>query len=1204
MSDNFVREHQTHYESGSAGTSPFPVYVYKHKDAEFRVVVCQVPGPLCHLAVCVPTLCADHKGKPHTLEHMVFCGSEKYPYLGYIDAVASHNLGQPMNASTYPDMTIYKFAGLGQEGAANVLPVVLDHVMHPLIQDNHFATEVYHIDQDGRQQGVILSEMSDFAYKEQSVLSHSLRQMMYPLSSTYAWESGGLPQYIESLTTSDVADYHKEFYNYNNVTLLLVGSYDERPKAIFDVLDGLSAEIAASPPINKRPMPPLRVKREKRRNDVAFASEKVHIGTMAFAWEGPVIEDIETHIALDMLIDFLSTDPASPLRRRFTNRPVPIAGDIDFCVSDCFPSMIKMCFTEVPLVSYMSHAAAAAAATAWHRDSAISASYPSPADAFGPIDLAKLHDDVSKLFASNYYRKQVVSTLTYIVDHWLQENWLQFHTYLAKRVASMAAEFPQTAMLDRGMHSLIRMLARDAVAYRLSPGSIDMERPNFASHGRLFSMREELLQRECVFWKSLVQKWFLDGQMVHVAMIPDPKLGIQIEAERNLNQRNRIENMTPEALEKSRQRAIDALELTKARIPPEVLAALPPVPDISKVQTSAYHGYNFQLDSALAMQSPFGIGRVLVIPGETSAQFQISIPLSGLAEDLRPYLPLFTKLLKASSGLMIPCSVADVIKQTTCLPIAKPAGMPFAYLSSDQVDSALSKVLVKYDVCIGKYADCKYGGGWPNEVLTLYGSTKSGDILHGFTLIVLKLLFGDFGEDAIHKTAAAEEKNLSRAKGTGASVLIDTFPWLRIPGPLDARTIASSNISTDTYSKYSACEPLGRAVNMYYQSAFLSSVTKSLSQALSGDGLAAAEVSNVCTAILQMRTYFANCTDNSGLAHISLPQIAGSDAAQETVDAVVDAWSSCSRAWCNSMQIITVPDSPCQGTVQYRVKNGTTTPPRKRRRTGADDSAATVPLFTLGGRPGSTSYVTLDAPLGIHLALPNLQTSYVGVQIPLKQLPKKTVVNALFEERIKTLPDRDNFALRMLAHVLNRTGGLIKNAVRGRGYAYGVGIHTHYDEGYLGVYISHAVDPQKALGAFWETIDMLQSDEKWNENIDEFQLNAARSIYLLRFYTDVAETLAPEDASAMFSGYTGLEQRLLWVRRHVEAITLADLRHAFIQYYVPFIKKSSTSALYIVATPHTAEESGADFVARLNNNQYGVEFKALKMSALDPIIRI
>ncbi|KAJ1838605.1 hypothetical protein LPJ73_007031, partial [Coemansia sp. RSA 2703] len=65
-----------------------------------------------------------------------------YPYRGYLDALASHNLGQPLNASTYKDMTLYKFVGLCQEGAANVLPAVLDHIMHPIIQDNHFATEV------------------------------------------------------------------------------------------------------------------------------------------------------------------------------------------------------------------------------------------------------------------------------------------------------------------------------------------------------------------------------------------------------------------------------------------------------------------------------------------------------------------------------------------------------------------------------------------------------------------------------------------------------------------------------------------------------------------------------------------------------------------------------------------------------------------------------------------------------------------------------------------------------------------------------------------------------------------------------------------------------------------------------------------------------------------------------------------------------
>ncbi|KAI8326282.1 hypothetical protein GQ54DRAFT_253351, partial [Martensiomyces pterosporus] len=154
---------------------------------------------------------------------VVFCGSEMYPFRGYIDAVASHNLGQPMNASTYNDMTLFTFDGLSQEGAANVLPVALDHIMHPLIQDSHFATEVYHVDRDGRQQGVVLSEMSDFAYKERSVRSLSLRQMLYPQSSTYAWEAGGLPQSIESLTTEDVVQYHREFYNYSNLTLLLIG---------------------------------------------------------------------------------------------------------------------------------------------------------------------------------------------------------------------------------------------------------------------------------------------------------------------------------------------------------------------------------------------------------------------------------------------------------------------------------------------------------------------------------------------------------------------------------------------------------------------------------------------------------------------------------------------------------------------------------------------------------------------------------------------------------------------------------------------------------------------------------------------------------------------------------------------------------------------------------------------------------------------
>ncbi|KAJ2158718.1 hypothetical protein GGF46_003559 [Coemansia sp. RSA 552] len=1208
MSAKYSLERQSLYESGGPGTTPYPVRVYKHQDTEFRVVVCQVPGPVCHMALCLPTLCADHKGKPHTLEHMVFCGSEKYPYLGYIDAAAAYNLGQPMNASTHSDMTMYKFTGLGQEGAANMLPVVLDHVMHPLIQDNHFATEVYHIDQEGRQQGVILSEMSDFAYEERSVRSHALRQMLYPPSSTYAWECGGLPQSIESLTTQDVVEYHRQFYTYDNTTLLLVGAYDERPDAIFDALEALDAEISATPPMIKRPMPPPRAKREQRRNDVAFASERVHMGTMAFAWEGPPVEDVEAQVALEMLIDYMTGDPASPLRKRFTNRPVPIAGDIQFRMAESFPAMIELSFSEVPLASYMSHAAAAAAAAAGRRrDTTAFAMYPSPADAFGPIDLAKLHDDVSNLFASNYYKKQLISTLMYVADHWLKENWLHFRSYLAKQTAALATAFPQSAMKDRASNGLLRMLARDAIAYRLSPASTALSSPQFGSYGRQFSLRQELAERDCGFWQALVQRWFLKGQMVHVAMIPDPKLGIQIEAERNLNQRNRIENMTSSEIEKAKRQAAEAFEQTKRRIPSNVLAALPPTPDISKIRLHSYSGYSIPFDAASASAPPFALGRMLVIPGEAKAQFQISLPLTGLKGDLQPYLPLVTSLLKASSGLIIPRSIADTVKKATGLPVDVPDGMPFAYLSNDQLDSAFDQAMVKYDACIGSYAGQGIRGIWPDEVLTLYGSMRNGSVQQAFTLLVLKLLFGEFSLDTVLKTVQAQVKELKRLRGTGSSLLIDTFPWLRIPGPLDARAIAASHIAADARTECSSVEPMGRAINLYFQTAFLSTLAKSLSADQASDSLAGLRSSSADDAIRGIRAFLANCTCRSGLVHVSVPCDPGLEKARGMIDAVGDIWNMYGRAWVEALPIIAVPASPCELSVEYKVADdGSITPPRKRQRMAGDDEVVNMTRRTIGGRPGSSRYVALKSPLGIHLALANLQTSYVGVQIPIDSQASVPgpIPGIDFDQQLESLPERDSYALQLLINALNRTGGPIKNAVRGRGYAYGVGIHPRINDGYLGVYISHAVDPQKALEAFWETLNMLESADEWSRVMGKFQLDAARSMLLYRRYTDMAEDLALEDAHAVFLGFSGIDQKLQWMRRHVEAITLADLRRAFLRYFTPFISKSSTSALYIVATPQAAASEKTAFLTRLNDNPYNVCFKGIELSMLDPVVHI
>ncbi|KAJ2006763.1 hypothetical protein GGI04_001764 [Coemansia thaxteri] len=1052
--------------------------------------------------------------------------------------------------------------------------------------------------------------MSDFVYREHAVRSLSLRQMLFPPESTYAWEFGGLPQSIEALTTAEVIDYHKEFYSYNNMTLILVGAYDECPAAIFNVLDSLDAEIVASPPALARLMPPIRSKLEKRRTDVLFASEKSQTGTMAFAWEGPPAEDIETQVALEMLLDYFKADPASPLRKRFTNRPVPIAGDITVSLSAFIPTVIELSFTEVPFSSYVSHAAAAAAEPAKRRNAYASMSYPSPADAFGPLDLAKLHDDINGLFGSNYYRKQLVSTLTYIVEHWLPEHWLHFNSYLAKRRLCISTKFAEVAMEQRGHMCIINMLSHDAVVHRLSPGGASSSQPAFASRGHQFSMRRALEKKDCAFWKELIQKWFLDAPMVHLAMIPDPKMGIQIEAERNLAQRNRVESMSPSELETTQQKLAEALESTKLNIPREAFATLPPIPDISRVQTPEYVGYNFGIGSdPLFSQSPFGTGRVLVLPNEVQSRFQFSLPLAGLPSELQPYLPLFARLLTAQAGLVIPHSFAATAQQDSCFPQLKPSGMPFAYVNSEQVDSAVSAAFTEYDSCIGDYFSHDTQGRWPIEVLTLYGLMQPKDMFRAFKLLVLKLLFGDFGVDVILKTATKMKKELKCMRGTGNSLLLDTFPWLRIPGSLDARTMLKHDSSVGGASSgvvisHQANEPLGKALNLYYQIAFLSTVTKSLSAAMSEDDLVTTETNNVSDAIMQIRAHFASSISPTGLAHVTLPGCLDRTEAHLTLSTLVGDWMLCSSAWREDRQPVTVPTTPYEPSVIYSSGRRIYTPPRKRRRAVAAVQTKASIMNSPNSRVGSCEFVAVSPSMGIHIALANLQTSYVGIQIPLRiqRDPSDTQLTPVAKQ-LETRPAKDYYSLQLLCTIFNRCEGMVKNAIRGPGYAYGIAIHPRPDEGHIAMYISHAVDPHKALHAFWQVMEHIGTENGWAEAVDEFQLNAARSNHLLRLYMDISQSLMFEDAIALFRGYADVDQQLLWVRTHIDCVSVADLRQAFLKHFVPFITKGANS-LSVFATPQYSPETGTEFLHQLNGNVYGIQFKAVDMSVLDPVVNI
>ena len=133
--------------------------IYVDVKSSMRIAICPLPGPLCQADIIVPTECSDNAGLPHCLEHLIFMGSKNYPVRGYLDKLANLCIAQGTNAWTDRDHTAYSAVTAGKEGLLRLLPVFLDHVLRPTLTEPQFQTEIYHVDGEGKQAGVVFCEM-------------------------------------------------------------------------------------------------------------------------------------------------------------------------------------------------------------------------------------------------------------------------------------------------------------------------------------------------------------------------------------------------------------------------------------------------------------------------------------------------------------------------------------------------------------------------------------------------------------------------------------------------------------------------------------------------------------------------------------------------------------------------------------------------------------------------------------------------------------------------------------------------------------------------------------------------------------------------------------------------------------------------------------------------------------------------------------
>lgn len=85
------------------------------------------------LIFAIATEAHDDDGLPHTLEHLIFLGSEKFPYKGVLDLLANRCLASGTNAWTDTDHTCYTMTTAGKDGFLELLPIYLDHVLYPTL---------------------------------------------------------------------------------------------------------------------------------------------------------------------------------------------------------------------------------------------------------------------------------------------------------------------------------------------------------------------------------------------------------------------------------------------------------------------------------------------------------------------------------------------------------------------------------------------------------------------------------------------------------------------------------------------------------------------------------------------------------------------------------------------------------------------------------------------------------------------------------------------------------------------------------------------------------------------------------------------------------------------------------------------------------------------------------------------------------------
>lgn len=306
--------------------APNTITQYESARTGMRVVVVDQIGPKVRGAFVLATEIHDDSGAPHTLEHLVFMGSRSYKYKGLLDKLATRAYSNT-NAWTATDRTNYTLSTAGWAGFKQILPVYLEHIILPTLTNEGCYTEVHHIDGEGKDAGVVYSEMQGRENTQGDLMYLKAQRLLYPKGNGFRYETGGLMERLRVLSADRIREFHRAMYQPKNMCLVISGEINHAE--LLHVLDKFEDTIVADVPSmdapfkrpwvesELQPTPPLT---KTVIEEVQFPDEDESMGEITVAFLGPEITDHIACTAMGVLLIYLCESSASVIENTLVEK--------------------------------------------------------------------------------------------------------------------------------------------------------------------------------------------------------------------------------------------------------------------------------------------------------------------------------------------------------------------------------------------------------------------------------------------------------------------------------------------------------------------------------------------------------------------------------------------------------------------------------------------------------------------------------------------------------------------------------------------------------------------------------------------------------------------------------------------------------------------------------------------------------------------